>query len=196
MHYSLGEYVLQRNYMMTIKMLKAAVAVLILSVGGFANAGLIEGDLYSDHSGIQWEYVGSFDLVNGPDWNGSTPYNGIDAAILNFGTLSVGQFALSSNKMADYIDIADFEVNHMAWYDSYAGRSGIFEFSESVVANAAGGSTFDAVGDISAFVSDSGNVGENYNHVFKSASVPEPSTLAIFALGIIGLASRRFKKQS
>ena len=26
-------------------------------------------------------------------------------------------------------------------------------------------------------------------------SVPEPSTLAIFALGMIGLASRRFKKQ-
>ena len=29
-----------------------------------------------------------------------------------------------------------------------------------------------------------------------ATSVPEPSTLAIFALGIIGLASRRFKKQS
>jgi hypothetical protein len=28
------------------------------------------------------------------------------------------------------------------------------------------------------------------------ASVPEPSTLAIFALGMIGLAPRRFKKQS
>ena len=28
------------------------------------------------------------------------------------------------------------------------------------------------------------------------SSVPEPSTLAIFALGIMGLASRRFKKQS
>jgi hypothetical protein len=28
-----------------------------------------------------------------------------------------------------------------------------------------------------------------------STSVPEPSTLAIFALGMIGLASRRFKKQ-
>lgn len=27
-------------------------------------------------------------------------------------------------------------------------------------------------------------------------SVPEPSTLAVFALGILGLASRRFKKQS
>lgn len=29
-----------------------------------------------------------------------------------------------------------------------------------------------------------------------SAEVPEPSTLAIFALGMMGLASRRFKKQS
>ena len=31
---------------------------------------------------------------------------------------------------------------------------------------------------------------------YKSTNVPEPSTLAIFALGMIGLASRRFKKQS
>jgi hypothetical protein len=31
---------------------------------------------------------------------------------------------------------------------------------------------------------------------FKTVSVPEPSTLAIFALGMIGLASRQFKKQS
>lgn len=29
-----------------------------------------------------------------------------------------------------------------------------------------------------------------------SASVPEPSTLAIFALGLVGLASRRYKRQS
>jgi hypothetical protein len=28
----------------------------------------------------------------------------------------------------------------------------------------------------------------------RSTNVPEPSTLAIFALGLIGLASRRFKK--
>jgi hypothetical protein len=30
----------------------------------------------------------------------------------------------------------------------------------------------------------------------RSSAVPEPSTLAIFALGMIGLASRRFKRQS
>ena len=32
--------------------------------------------------------------------------------------------------------------------------------------------------------------------VSRAASVPEPSTLAIFSLGIMGLALRRFKKQS
>lgn len=30
----------------------------------------------------------------------------------------------------------------------------------------------------------------------QSTDVPEPSTLAIFTLGMIGLVSRRFKKQS
>ena len=34
------------------------------------------------------------------------------------------------------------------------------------------------------------------NYDEPSNTVPEPSTLAIFALGMIGLASRRFKKQS
>ncbi len=34
------------------------------------------------------------------------------------------------------------------------------------------------------------------NLTISSTSVPEPTTLAIFALGMFGLASRRFKKQS
>lgn len=36
----------------------------------------------------------------------------------------------------------------------------------------------------------------NQSQVSVTQSVPEPSTLAIFALGIMGLASRRFKKSS
>jgi hypothetical protein len=35
-----------------------------------------------------------------------------------------------------------------------------------------------------------------YDYTAAAMPVPEPSTLAIFALGMIGLASRRFKKQS
>jgi hypothetical protein len=34
------------------------------------------------------------------------------------------------------------------------------------------------------------------SYLVRTTDVPEPSTLAIFALGMIGLASRRFKKQS
>ena len=34
------------------------------------------------------------------------------------------------------------------------------------------------------------------DNVRSTATIPEPSTLAIFALGMIGLASRRFQKQS
>jgi|TARA_R110001599_G_C12224724_1_gene657593 hypothetical protein len=37
---------------------------------------------------------------------------------------------------------------------------------------------------------------DGLTYVGNSVDVPEPSTLAIFALGMIGLASRRFKKQS
>jgi hypothetical protein len=185
---------------MNVKMLKAALAGLVLSVSGFANANLIVGDFYTDENNLnlQWEYVGSFDLAAGPRWFGSTPYNGIEAAAFNFGALSANEaYALSSNKIADYNDIRDFLVNHYAWYDSYGSRFGISEFGESVVANQAGGTTYDARLDISAYVKDRGVLGQNYNHVFKAVttSVPEPSTLAIFALGIMGLASRRFKKQ-
>jgi hypothetical protein len=38
--------------------------------------------------------------------------------------------------------------------------------------------------------------GAGFDNARLQVEVPEPSTIAIFALGIIGLASRRFKKQS
>jgi hypothetical protein len=46
-----------------------------------------------------------------------------------------------------------------------------------------------AIGEFQAF-------GNGYIDGPEPPTVPEPSTLAIFALGIVGLASRRFKKQS
>jgi hypothetical protein len=53
---------------------------------------------------------------------------------------------------------------------------------------------------VSVFLGVGGNFSENgINDALRVrgvAVVPEPTTLAIFALGIIGLASRRFKKQS
>jgi hypothetical protein len=45
------------------------------------------------------------------------------------------------------------------------------------------------------FTANGGSV-SNVNVINGVSQVPEPSTLAIFALGMIGLVSRRFKKQS
>lgn len=163
-----------------------------------ANAGLIVGDIYLDSFDIQWEYVGSFDLASGPDVfvvNNITPYNGIEAAVLNFGALSGGnEYALSSNKVADYINIENFIVNHKAWYDAFGGvTTNIKEKSESIIANS-GGVFYDEIGDISAFIWDRAVPGEYINHVFKSVNVPEPSTFTIFILALIGLTARSFKK--
>ena len=61
------------------------------------------------------------------------------------------------------------------------------------------GSAFNSV-LVTAPVTEDGSLG-TYNGfdnlAYKTATyVPEPSTIAIFALGMIGLTSRRFKKQS
>lgn len=169
-----------------------------------ANASLIVGDLYSDAAGAQWEYFGSFDLKDGPDvMSGAqaNTYNGIEAALFHFNTLSGSEIALSTNKESDYTDISNFIVNHHAFYDTFDGGAlgifGISEQLEDIITDVNGNNSYDAQGDISAYVWDRAAFGEEFlNHVFKRAntSVPEPSTLVIFSLALISLASRRFKK--
>ena len=173
-----------------------------LCIAGKANAGLIVGDLYADDNGIQWEYVGNFDLTDGIDiFTGATAttYNGVEAALFHFNTLSSGEIALSTNKENDYSNIADFIVNHNAFYDTFNGghlNIGIQENSESLTTDINGNTSYDLIGDRSAYVWDrAGSKGFYVNHVFKSVSVPEPSTLAIFTLALIGLASRHIKKK-
>lgn len=78
--------------------------------------------------------------------------------------------------MGDFKANLHFEINGQSalpWFDSQSTRPGD------------GGQLW--TGASTAFY---------YSEPSASASVPEPSTLAIFALGVIGLASRRFKKKS
>jgi hypothetical protein len=69
--------------------------------------------------------------------------------------------------------------------------------------NRDGGQTFQGLvselrvyNDAASFGGDFGALYNELNNKWLVTDVPEPSTLAIFALGMIGLASRRFKKQS
>jgi hypothetical protein len=185
---------------MSSKLLKVIFAV-VISVGliGQANSALIIGDLYTDGT-ESWEYVGFFRLSDGLFWNdindcdveGATTecdgefanaVNGIDAAAENFSALTPDQIATST---------VDDGVNHKAWYATVGGA--VLALDEDVSVSG----LYDSAGDISAFVEDgsitSSNADNYKTFVFKSVSVPAPSTLAIFALALCGLAVRRLKR--
>jgi hypothetical protein len=177
------------------------ICAAVLSIGliGQANAGLIIGDVYTDGTD-NWEYVGFFRLSDGLFWNDindcdiGTPQpgcikefanavNGIKAASEYFPTLTPDQIATST---------VDDGVNHKAWYAEVGGPALALDEDVSV------SGLYDTAGDISAFVEDgsitSSNADNYKTFVFKSVSVPAPSTLAIFALALCALGARKFKR--
>tara|TARA_R110001592_G_scaffold280057_2_gene547429 strand:- start:1108 stop:1686 length:579 start_codon:yes stop_codon:yes gene_type:complete len=181
------------------------VCMLSLFVADRANAGLIIGDLYSDDTGIQWEYVNSFDLSLGERYKQNNiiqnveTFNGLEAAVKLYGPLAGGAiYALSSNDFDEYSyfnNTINGFVNHKAWYDSFGQNGSVRARAENITTDNAGAAGYNTVGDYSAYIKDRAQAGDFMNHVFKSVttSVPEPSTIAIFSLALIGLVSRRFK---
>jgi hypothetical protein len=186
------------------------ICAVVLSVGlvGQANAGLItglvQGQIYGDTltPGLLWEYVGEFDLADAPDWltdgdESHNPVNGLAAAVLdeNYPELFGMQIAVAALGGTSNIDSTGNSVivNHMAWYSRYG--SSLVTLSEDVTANNSGSTLFDDIGDVSAFVLDQNITAGTYiNYVFKAVEVPEPSTLAIFALALLGLGARKLKR--
>jgi hypothetical protein len=88
----------------------------------------------------------------------------------------------------------DFGVSFQTGYD-------IFAFINTDTSVPVGNGQIDSRGAIKDYASNmsierlDNDPTRNYL-LYIDAKVPEPSTLAIFALGMIGLASRRLKKQS
>ena len=195
-----------RENTMNMKMLKAALAGLILSISGFANAGLI-----------------TFNF-NAADNNLASVIKTVDGT-----TLTVTSFSPHSVSTADSDGLCisgdsgfcsslnDFSLifSHAVKLISYevgflsSGNSGAnillaqgpnFSLESNFVDENTHNFTsqFNVVGNQSINVSAS-NLGGFGSLQFRqitiddSVNVPEPSTLAIFALGIMGLVSRRFK---
>ena len=195
---------------MNIKTLKAACVGLILSVSGLANAGLIAVDFEGVTSSIMNISPGSpyteegftftpisnqsaiFDSSEQTMIGNSTDFFGFDSANIISLTYISGIFNLDSLLLGpfSYQTIPEIDVSITGFYSGGGAVAVTYsDISTATTANL-GWNNLVRV-DFSA--NDMGAI-DNLNLSTSSTSVPEPTTLAIFALGIMGLASRRFKK--
>lgn len=185
---------------MNIKMLKSAVAGLVLSISGFANAGLI----YSGPGAINVD---------------TNPATTVSFSVLDHGWIQDLNVAvnITGGHMEDFIVSIEhngFEAQLNPFLTGHRDLFNVIFDDESLNVISAGGnlvgnyqsfeqlSVFDGIdifGDwtltiLDSYIPDEGNTLVSWS--IEVETVPEPSTLAIFALGIMGLAARRFKKQS
>ena len=192
---------------MNTKMLKAILASFILSVSGFANAGLLS---FSDGTGqvsITFNILNSQITAN----NSILIYPNDTSALLGF-TVNYNLISGPTGFFSGGSGLSDITGNQNAvgiQLDSSSLITGIFD----VVVSGGGGSECGPCQALNFGVGanilhwnepNRGTLRINnialgtftFNSNINIATVPEPSTLVILALGIMGLASRRFKKQS
>jgi hypothetical protein len=194
---------------MNIKFLKATIVSVLAAISGFSNAAIINsgdvagyGTFTDDVSGYVWLDINAFfgsagnifttgqmaTLANDAGFSVATTSEVVD--LFNSVTIP-GNFAYNEAVMGRSND--RFLIWGMHLSDGGGGLfdySWIFDYSTSL--------QFMDRNDPASFKQR--EVGlwayQTGASTSGSTSVPEPSTLAIFALGIIGLASRRFKKQA
>jgi hypothetical protein len=196
---------------MNFKFLKAAVTGLILTVSSFANAGLITSvsdselntstlidfSAYTSGSANQITFAGGefnttgnfgFSVWNNYGTSGGAFYNighstaftlTFDNVVSAFG-MNIG--AIHSSWTWDVYDINNLLIDTISFANDN-GAGAFYGYSASNIKSV----VLTPVNDQAAF--------DNLHFVSGSTDVPEPSTLAIFALAIMGLSARHFKKQ-
>jgi len=193
---------------MSIKMLKAAVAGLVLSISGFANAGLIVKTIEIENALGQHLQISEF-----VGWGTNS---NSDLALTSAGATAIGSdYYQNVRSCNSYSSDASCVLNGSgptAWGNIYHGKSASSVLTITL-ATASEIDWFEIFGrtdccgnrdvyNVSLFDAEGSEVHTSSNlsannraHSTGRVDVPEPTTLAIFALGIMGLAARRFKKQ-
>jgi hypothetical protein len=229
---------------MNLKMLKAALVGLVLSVSGFANAGLIpvgiQNDtsvssilndgwsyLYRENVGLTSNISDVFGNLSNNDWIIVAGIRNSDDMVLAHAAITWGEFSMyttqnqthtfngadwyyNGNSMG-FTAIGDAINQTSADTSSFVNGNQGLSIHTNYISGSHGQSSFNSQSSAvsptlfgsgyrvgSAYVGNSGTEHDFAFFVMNSdpATVPEPSTLAIFALGVMGLAARRFKKQS
>ena len=200
---------------MKFKLFKASFLGLLLTISNYANASLISFEFNSTDSTLTYEWtIESSQPVYNINWGIYylakiiTTLDGISTTQDgSFGALSIGDDVLSSGPPGARISNGGFELfKHIPLPNGGFDIQGFFVaegqvlFSSRIMGDAdfQGGSAsfidsqFDLIKDTNPNLP---NFVDTQNGTLN-IKVPEPSTLAIFALGLIGLASRRFTKHS
>jgi hypothetical protein len=126
---------------------------------------------------LEWLYVGTQSYDYGSTSTGSTPDGN-----RTFNTQSYGQL-FYKNKDTNIINSGVFNV----LYD---------HGTPTMILNRELNGNFNLANMDTTSGHTWSQQGSKHSLFVRATTVPEPSTLAIFALGMMGLASRRFKKQS
>jgi len=201
-------------------MLKAVVAGLVLSISTFSNAGVITTTFETNNSyaGNMFDLT-TFNnslLITAADLNLSSEgsnalvsiytreggYSGFESSSIGWtlqgqeNVLSMGDnnatsfdftdFALNANTLYGiYLTVSDYNTSGVSML--YTNGSNSYLNTDIQLDLGIGKGSNDFTG--SSFTPRTWNGSLYYN----ITNVPEPSTLAIFALAIVGLASRKFK---
>jgi hypothetical protein len=176
---------------MKLKFLKAAFASLLLSSSFLANAALI----FSDYTDVTQRSQDDSETFNVTGFEAYTN--------LVFTVNARGDYGTSSEELIKFsIDDMLFGAFDYNTSGSVIGDTGnktddyILNFSFAI--SDADWNTFTSDSLVKVeWDNDEGVDARSFSYVSYSLSgqpVPEPSTIAIFALGIMGLASRRFIK--
>lgn len=194
-------------------MLKAALAGLVLSISGFANAILIidhEIDVTYDGITANHSYTGDGNLEQGGmlqlsfeadtfDYWNNMASDFWSAILVSENATRIGDYSwtysldglsVSMGSLLGNNSASVHIINDVGFYAGMFDKLVInytLNTSTSADLNPLDGNPFTFWNPL-PFSAD-------YVQGLDPKDVPEPSTLAIFALGILGLASRKFKKQ-